>query len=246
MATRTRYVDMGGLTPIVDGIRVGATKPGQLGTELTGTEIALLDGLTPGTVTASKATVVDSAGVLDNLGVTLLRSPAATVGTAGTNVVAQEHGDGVFHYTKLTCTAFAVGTGGDAEDLTIGGLVYTFPAGALMISDGSVKGVFDQASHGSISDGEVALGTVVGAGAEDTVETVGGEDLMVAQAISSVTLGTTVVTVGGLAATAPKIIASGASPRTCYLNLAATWPNIAAPEAVTFTGVITLRWRIIS
>jgi hypothetical protein len=31
-----------------------------------------------------------------------------------------------------------------------------------------------------------------------------------------------------------------------YLNIAATWPNIAAAEAVTFTGVITLKWRIIS
>ena len=60
MATRTKYIDMAGLTPIVDGIRVGATKPGQLGSELTGTEIALLDGLTAGTVTASKAVVVDA------------------------------------------------------------------------------------------------------------------------------------------------------------------------------------------
>lgn len=58
MATRTRYLDMGGLTPIVDGIRVGATKPGQVGTELTGTEILYLDGLTAGTATASKAVVL--------------------------------------------------------------------------------------------------------------------------------------------------------------------------------------------
>ena len=58
MATKTKYVDWGGLTPIVNGIRVGATKPGQLGTELTGTEIALLDGITAGTATASKAVVL--------------------------------------------------------------------------------------------------------------------------------------------------------------------------------------------
>ena len=60
MATRTKYVDWGGLTPIVDGIRVGSTKPGGLGTELTGTEILYLDGLTAGTATASKALVLDS------------------------------------------------------------------------------------------------------------------------------------------------------------------------------------------
>lgn len=63
-----KRVDMGGLTLVVDGLRVGATKPGQGGTELTGTEIALLDGLTAGTVTASKALVVDSNKGLDGLG----------------------------------------------------------------------------------------------------------------------------------------------------------------------------------
>lgn len=60
MATKSRYIDMAGLTPIVDGIRVNATSPGQLGSEMTGTEIAYLDGLTPGTATASKAVVLGS------------------------------------------------------------------------------------------------------------------------------------------------------------------------------------------
>lgn len=60
MTSFVKRVDMGGLTLVVDGLRVGATKPGQSGTELTGTEIALLDGLTAGTVTASKAVVVDA------------------------------------------------------------------------------------------------------------------------------------------------------------------------------------------
>ena len=60
MTSFVKRVDMGGLTLVVDGLRVGATKPGQAGTELTGTEIALLDGITAGTATASKALVVDS------------------------------------------------------------------------------------------------------------------------------------------------------------------------------------------
>ena len=55
-----REMDFGGNTIIVDGLRVGATAPGQAGTELTGTEITYLDALTPGTVTASKAVVVDA------------------------------------------------------------------------------------------------------------------------------------------------------------------------------------------
>ena len=63
----TTLHDMGGITLIVDGVRVGATSPGNLGTELTGAEIILLDGITAGTVTASKALVVDGSKDLDGL-----------------------------------------------------------------------------------------------------------------------------------------------------------------------------------
>lgn len=80
MATRTRYVDWGGLTPIVNGIRVGATKPGQTGTELTGTEITYLDALTPGTVSASKALVVDASKNLATLGAVTMGALVATTG----------------------------------------------------------------------------------------------------------------------------------------------------------------------
>lgn len=63
--------DMGGLDLIVRDLHVGATKPGQQGTRLDGTiidtlanlsetEIGFIDGVTAGTVTASKAVVVDS------------------------------------------------------------------------------------------------------------------------------------------------------------------------------------------
>ena len=98
MATRTKYVDWGGLTPIVDGIRVGATKPGQTGTELTGTEIALLDGITAGTVTASKAVVVDS-----NKDIASFRNVTATgsfiIGSADMNEADLEKLDGITNGT---------------------------------------------------------------------------------------------------------------------------------------------------
>src|SRR3990167_2939165 len=64
---QSNRMDFGGLTLVVDGIRVGATGPEQAGTELTGTEIALLDSITAGTVAASKAVVVDSSKNLTGL-----------------------------------------------------------------------------------------------------------------------------------------------------------------------------------
>lgn len=55
-------VDQGGLTYIVKDIKIGATGPGQEGsaTSLSSTELGFLDGITAGTVIASKAVVVNS------------------------------------------------------------------------------------------------------------------------------------------------------------------------------------------
>lgn len=53
-------MDMAGLDLVVNKLRIGATVPGTVGTELSGSEITVLDGVTAGTVTASKALVVDA------------------------------------------------------------------------------------------------------------------------------------------------------------------------------------------
>lgn len=68
MANKSRYLDMAGLTLICDGLRVSADRPGELGTELTGTEITLLDGITAGTMAASKALVAGSDSTILLLG----------------------------------------------------------------------------------------------------------------------------------------------------------------------------------
>ena len=53
-------MDYGGLTVIVKDLKINAATPGAAGSALTTTELGYLDGLTAGTVTASKAVVVDS------------------------------------------------------------------------------------------------------------------------------------------------------------------------------------------
>ncbi len=176
---------------------------------------------------------------------------ATNVGTAGALCVAEEHGDGLYHTTKLTCTAFAVGTGGDAENLAIGAICYTFPAGAIEILGGSVEGIFDQASHGTITGGEVALGTTTGTGAVAVTSTT-MEDIFDGGAggvLSTYVLGTTRVTAGGRPASGlagSLKIPTATATRDVYLNIAAAWPNIAAAEAVTFTGTVTIQWKKIS
>ncbi len=54
----TTLVDFGGNTLITENIRVGATGPGQSGTDISSTELTYLDGVTAGTATASKAVVL--------------------------------------------------------------------------------------------------------------------------------------------------------------------------------------------
>lgn len=66
MATSTD-LDFGGLDIVCNNVKIGATKPGAAGTTLSGTELTYLDSVTPGTVTASKALVVDSSKDLASL-----------------------------------------------------------------------------------------------------------------------------------------------------------------------------------
>ncbi len=53
-------IDLGGNTLKVQDLQTGVTYPGQTGTSLSSTELAFIDGVTAGTVTASKAVVVDA------------------------------------------------------------------------------------------------------------------------------------------------------------------------------------------
>lgn len=53
-------IDLAGNELVVDTLRVGATTPGAQGTALSSTELSLLDGVTAGSITASKVVTADS------------------------------------------------------------------------------------------------------------------------------------------------------------------------------------------
>lgn len=59
-STKSSTIDWGGLDVKVRDIYVGANKPGQAGTLLAGSELTVLDGVTAGTMAASKALVAAS------------------------------------------------------------------------------------------------------------------------------------------------------------------------------------------
>lgn len=60
-------VDLGGNTLITENIRVGATAPGQTGTDISSAELTFLDGVTAGTVSASKAVVASASSTVTGL-----------------------------------------------------------------------------------------------------------------------------------------------------------------------------------
>lgn len=89
MATKMKTYDWGGITLIVDQLKL-ATKPGQSGASatvsLTAAELTYLDDITAGTSKLSKAVIMDSSNNIDfggtvDVGGAMTMDAAATVGT---------------------------------------------------------------------------------------------------------------------------------------------------------------------
>src|SRR5882672_1595749 len=77
-------MDLGGLTLVTKNIKVGATAPGQAGTDISTTELGYIDAVVAGTVTASKALVVDSSKAIGELGTVTMADAANLVFNATT------------------------------------------------------------------------------------------------------------------------------------------------------------------
>lgn len=84
MVTRENSMDLAGMDLTVNTLYVGATRHGVAGTQISGSEFLQLDGITAGTVSASKALIVDASKNISQLatvGVTDL--DAGSSGVAG-------------------------------------------------------------------------------------------------------------------------------------------------------------------
>ena len=182
----------------------------------------------------------------------LTQSNIGTV-TTGATTVAEEHGDGIHHITKLTMTAFAVGTVPDNASLGIGAKFYTFPAGTIEILAASMVGGFTGAVTVTTATPEIGIGTVIASGAVSVLSgTATFEDII--DGNLSGTGGDTVAPniAGGTfyknkSSAAPIVIkTSGGKSHDLFLNAAAAWSDVAAPGAGTFTGTIIIEWRLAS
>lgn len=161
----------------------------------------------------------------------------SNLGAAATGVTATEYGDGINHVTKLTFSAKAVAAVAGAADEGIGVLMYTFPAGNILV----------RAAYMSIALGDTAdlidadtpdggLGTTVASGAVALLSgTAAFENILTGQTFNDVNGTAEVKTVSDQ----PLTIAAGGN-HTVYLNLADGWAG--ADAGVTATGTIVLEW----
>lgn len=179
----------------------------------------------------------------------LTATNVGTVTTAGTTV-AEEHGDGVRHLTKLTMTAFSLGNSGDNASLGIGAKFYTFPAGTIVVKGVSIVGGLSAAVSVTAQTPEVGIGTVIASGAVATLSTtfedyvdggaaggIGG-DLVAPDLVGTVFYKSALFT-------NPVIVkTSGGKTHDMFLNAAVAWADIAAVAPVLFTGVILIEWEL--
>jgi hypothetical protein len=160
------------------------------------------------------------------------------VGTAATGVTATEFGDSRNHITKLTFSGLAVGAIAGAADLAIGKLLYTLPAGAVIVK-GSYMNVAlgDAAALIDADTPDMGLGTTIGAGAFATLNLVAAgaaENIMTGQTVNDVNGTAEVKTIGTV------LPIEAADNHTVYLNIADGWAG--ADAGVTATGTVILEW----
>uniref|UniRef100_A0A6C0E813 S-layer family protein n=1 Tax=viral metagenome TaxID=1070528 RepID=A0A6C0E813_9ZZZZ len=160
----------------------------------------------------------------------------SNTGATGTNVTAVEHGTSRLHLTVLTLTNVDLGAIASAADQAKGVLIYTLPAGAIIVKH-SYMSVGLTNADGTINGDtpDIGLGTAMATGA---VNVLGGtpqfEDVLVGQTAANVTGTATVKT------TIPQLIIESGDDHTIYLNIADGWAG--SDTSVKANGSVVLEW----
>lgn len=208
-------IDLGGNNLIVDGIKVGATAPGQAGTTLTGSEITLIDGITPGTVTASKAVVVDSSKNIATLGT--VGSGAITVTSASANSLAVGPNGTTTPILKVDSSTSSAVAGLSLTGAATGGTV------ALAVTDSGSNANLTVNAKGT---GTIGIGSVsTGAVTITPATTVTG----VLTATGGVTTVAGLTSKSGTAVPASAGAIAAGSPLTCFSSGWKLWVTSDTP-----------------
>lgn len=192
-------------------------------------ELNLNDGSVVANSVASKTAMVDSNKRLQT---------NAANGTPEAGVTAVHYGDGVNVTAVLTVTNVAL-TVGSSENLGVGALLYTLPAGACLIRDAFMSLAIAGVSSAADTP-EVGLGTVIASGVVTQLDGTATFENIITGQVAGDTNGTATVKGTGPTAGAPLEIAT-AGAHTIYANAADGWGANADPVG-TLNGTVVISY----
>ncbi len=160
-----------------------------------------------------------------------------TSGVAATGVTAVESGSGHYHTTVLTVNTVLPDIAGGAA-LSVGKLLYTLPAGALVVNCSNMNLSITQTDGNITADTpDGGLGTTIAAGANATLNlTSGAENILTGQTFNDCDGTAEVKTVAD-----QVLVIESAGNHTVYFNVADTWAA-SGDDAAALAGTVTLNW----
>ena len=164
----------------------------------------------------------------------------SNVGTAATGVTAVEYGDGYNHHTILTVSTTLPAIAGGAN-LGVGKLMYTFPAGANVVTSAYMSMAITQTQGNINADTpDVGLGTTIASGVVALLSgTAAFENIVTGQTAANCTGTATVVNVS------PLFDMRVGDDHTLYFNVADGWAA-SGDAAALLTGTIVLDWQFMA
>lgn len=162
------------------------------------------------------------------------------VGTAAAGSAAVERGNGHDHTTVLTVSTTLPAIAGGAN-LAVGKLLYTFPAGEVVVESAYMSLAIQQTQGNITADTpDVGLGTTIGSG---VVAVLGGtaafENVITGQTAADCDGAATVKTATPTAGV-PLVIAT-ADAHTLYFNAADLWAA-SGDAAAGLAGTVVINW----
>lgn len=167
----------------------------------------------------------------------------ANEGTANTGVTAVEEGDGIFHRTTLTISQVNAVDITDNTAVADGYLIYTFPAGAIVVTGCYMSMALTVASSEAQSDQpEFGIGTVIGVGVVSNLSTPATfEDILTGTSAAD-SNGTAL-----LATSRTTVAIRAADSHAVHFNIADTWADDTGGDLTAdIAGTVVLTWQFLA
>ncbi len=165
--------------------------------------------------------------------------PYSEPGTVNTGVTASTFGDGKNFTTILTISQADAVTVADNAALADGYLLYTLPAGPIILKAAYMSMGLTLAED-TTATADAGIGTTIGSGANATLDAVaaGAENILTGQTMNNATGTAEVKTVVN-----QPIAIEAADSHLIYFNVADTWADTAGSDLNgDIAGTVTIHW----